>query len=522
MNKNKRLYPWQEECLSCWESAGYHGIISVVTGAGKTYFALNAAKHLITHETMPLRVRIVVPTISLAYQWRKAILEMYGNSIRIGLYFGEIHSAPSLPWMIYVINSARYALSRHVLQDMKEKNMTLLIADECHRYGSKENRKIFDFLKHTGYSPNLYASIGLSATPECGYLEDVLIPSLGSIIYTYSLDRAALERIVSEFSISKISLSFTSDEQTQYERLTRLIILLMKDVVKNHPELDGLSQTALFHSLRHFPKSAGVKTPEQKLMDLINRRRHLCYLAEARGTCVVDLIRELPTDGRILIFCEMIEQADFLTSLFREEGIMKVGRYHSEMTQESRKMTLERYRDHEIRILICCTALDEGLDVPDTAYGIVVSCSSAIRQRVQRLGRILRKSDGKNLAGLYYLYLDKTMEDPVYIEEISKNHPSCNMKYLTGERNLICPAYLELADKLLSAYKRQGRTQKQLELLRKNLLTGHIRNDWLMPADKLRELASRAPKQSLKNYWIVMEKMARLRDEMHEKDKKNL
>ena len=86
------------------------------------------------------------------------------------------------------------------------------------------------------------------------------------------------------------------------------------------------------------------------------------------------------------------------------------------MTAEARKLTLDRYRDHEIRILICCTALDEGLDVPDTGYAVVVSGNSTLRQRVQRLGRILRRSENKRLAGLYYLYLDRTMEDPVYLE----------------------------------------------------------------------------------------------------------
>lgn len=50
--------------------------------------------------------------------------------------------------MIYVINSARYTLSRHILRDINMGYAVLLIADECHHYASAENRKIFEFLPY--------------------------------------------------------------------------------------------------------------------------------------------------------------------------------------------------------------------------------------------------------------------------------------------------------------------------------------------------------------------------------------
>lgn len=508
MSGDKMLFPWQQECLERWEHAERHGIISVVTGAGKTFFALNAAKQMLVRDPDSLHVRIVVPTISLAYQWRSAILETMGNNARIGFFFGEVRSSVSLPWMIYVINSARYALSRHVLEDMENRTGVLLIADECHRYGSKENRKIFDFMKDRKFRPELYFSIGLSATPECRHLEDVLIPALGSVIYTYTLGRAVREKTISEFSVSQIRVSFNAEEQLQYMRLTRLIIVMMRNLRKKYPEWSRLSQAALFQRIREAAAKEGKQSPEQKLLDLTDQRRILCFLAEARASCVVDLVRNLPEDGRILVFCEMIEQANLLTALFREEGILKVGRCHSGMTAKARKTTLERYRDHEIRILVCCTALDEGLDVPDTAYGIVVSCSSVSRQRIQRLGRILRKSENKHLAGLYYLYLDRTVEDPVYIDEISRNHPVCNIHYLAQERCFMCPEYLELSDELLSC---TNGTPEQLQTLRKNLMAGHVRNDWLMMPETLRSLADGTQDRKEKNYWIAMEKIAQKR-----------
>lgn len=69
-----RLYDWQKSCLRSWKDNGFRGIAHVVTGAGKTVMALHAVRLLEKSCPFPIRVRIVVPTISLARQWRLAML----------------------------------------------------------------------------------------------------------------------------------------------------------------------------------------------------------------------------------------------------------------------------------------------------------------------------------------------------------------------------------------------------------------------------------------------------------------
>ena len=46
--------------------------------------------------------------------------------------------------------------------------------------------------------------------------------------------------------------------------------------------------------------------------------------------------------------------------------------------------------------------LNEGVDVPEANVAVVLSGSGSVREHVQRLGRILRKKDGKR-AILYEL-----------------------------------------------------------------------------------------------------------------------
>ncbi|PSO05107.1 hypothetical protein B9Q13_02860, partial [Candidatus Marsarchaeota G2 archaeon ECH_B_SAG-G16] len=45
--------------------------------------------------------------------------------------------------------------------------------------------------------------------------------------------------------------------------------------------------------------------------------------------------------------------------------------------------------------IVTSKVLDEGVDVPDASVGIILSGTGSKREYVQRLGRLLRKKDGK-------------------------------------------------------------------------------------------------------------------------------
>ncbi|MPM70703.1 hypothetical protein SDC9_117661 [bioreactor metagenome] len=53
--------------------------------------------------------------------------------------------------------------------------------------------------------------------------------------------------------------------------------------------------------------------------------------------------------------------------------------------------------------------LDEGIDVPEANVGIIASGTGSKRAYVQRLGRILRKKEGKE-ALLYEIIAEETTE----------------------------------------------------------------------------------------------------------------
>ena len=56
--------------------------------------------------------------------------------------------------------------------------------------------------------------------------------------------------------------------------------------------------------------------------------------------------------------------------------------------------------------------LDEGIDVPEDSLGIILSGSGSSREFVQRLGRLLRKKEGKGKAKLIELVSERLPRFP--------------------------------------------------------------------------------------------------------------
>lgn len=61
MHKKIKLRNWQSDAFLKWLDAKYHGIVSVVTGGGKTVFGLHCANYLL-EKNLIKSILIIVPT----------------------------------------------------------------------------------------------------------------------------------------------------------------------------------------------------------------------------------------------------------------------------------------------------------------------------------------------------------------------------------------------------------------------------------------------------------------------------
>lgn len=512
-----QLYPWQEECLTAWTGHGCRGIVNVVTGAGKTVMAVAAVSRLRDIAPKPLRVKIVVPTTSLFSQWRDSLLEYSGSPAisreEIGYYHGRRKDPVSRPYMIYMINSARYCLARHILADLKNGCSVLLIADECHHYTSKENSRIFEFLPYVDNTTGHYYSLGLSATPRTAGYESVLAPALGREIYRYTFTDAARQGIVTPFALFQIALSFTPDERKSYHDVSNRLSAVVNRLNQKCPSLKELRNNHFFAAL-----SAQTHSPDplianlaRNALNLTYRRRTLLCDAKSRLRCVCKLIEVLDPKTKIIIFGERTKQADQLYYHLARRYSNQVACCHSQSGEQARKNALERFRNGEIRILISCRSLDEGFNVPSATVGIVLSSTSGERQRLQRLGRVIRNHKDKEIAALYYLYLDKTNESPSFLEIHPGEVMLYNTSYSREDDGFSFPEYEEAAMQVLGQLQQTIPDETALMEIRKCLLQGMMRTDWLLGkvlGDEIWNRKIQAAKTTReRNYWICMRMM---------------
>ena len=147
------------------------------------------------------------------------------------------------------------------------------------------------------------------------------------------------------------------------------------------------------------------------------------------------------------------------------------------------------------------------MDIPDATVGIILSGTSAQRQRVQRLGRIIRKKEGKNRASLYYLHITGTSEEVCFLPEAGENR-LFELEYVPELQMFTHPRYDKRAARVLENMQRDGKSKEQMREARRCLRLGIVRSDWLRAPEELEEYIKKARYASEKNYWICMKKMA--------------
>jgi superfamily II DNA or RNA helicase len=506
--KNIVLHSWQTECLRQWFGSGCRGIAGVATGAGKTALALAAVCQL--SEALPsvsLKVKIIVPKIFLAGQWRDDIMRFIGvRRTEIGLCHGSSKETPGKPFTVYVLNTARRCASRHILRDVKDGDSIFLICDECHHFGSRENARVFDFLPFI--PQERYFALGLSATPRGENFEEAVTPAIGKEIYRYGLADASRDRITADYTTFNISVDFSPDEEEKFEMFTEKIKSLKFALIREYPPFRNIDGRVLVQELRRLskrPDKAGELA--FALLTLYLRRKETIYSARARLACAIELVRRLMPDYRIILFTERIKMADELYGALHKDYPGLICRYHSDMEPLAKMRALDSYRHGEKKAIVCCRALDEGLNVPETDAGIIVSASGSGRQRIQRLGRVIRRMDGTRPKRIYYLYIPGACEPPEILPD-GTGTAARYLRYDMAANSFKHPGYDEPASKVLETLAMSGASEPMLQNAKSQLDKGSVRGDFMFSEKTCLRYALEAQNRE-KDYWIAMLLMAR-------------
>ena len=346
-----------------------HGVMSVVTGGGKTVFAFLCMREFRKRHPDG-KVVILVPTMTLLDQWYVGLQhEFCVPSEDIACFSSQEKARRPRAVNVLVINTARRKVHEHLTD-----SETFLVVDECHRAGSPENAKALQ--------GQFAATLGLSATPHREYdngFEDYVVPALGPVVFEYTYTSARRDGVVTPFDLVNVQVTMLPHEQKQYDRFTRRASILLRRM--------------------RAEQSVGL---EEQMKRVLQMRAAISANAIMRLPVAARLVED-NRGARTIVFHERISSAQSLFETLRQRH-HSVCLYHSKIGPEVRRDNLRLFRRGVFDVLISCRALDEGMNVPETTVAIIASSTASSRQRIQRLGRVLRPVKDKDRALIYTLY----------------------------------------------------------------------------------------------------------------------
>jgi superfamily II DNA or RNA helicase len=205
-------------------------------------------------------------------------------------------------------------------------------------------------------------------------------------IYEYSLIEATSDNIISKFELINVEVPMTSIESDEYKKLTQRL-----GIAISQGDSDKIKRIAILRS--SVSKNAAARIPAA------------CALVEKN------------LGKRIVIFHEEIQAAEVIHRILQKRNILSTI-YHSKISPDLRRANLKMFRKGLVDVLVCIRALDEGIDIPEAEVAIIAAATNSKRQRVQRIGRVVRKHHDKEIASIYSIYATDSERD-ILVQEAS-------------------------------------------------------------------------------------------------------
>jgi superfamily II DNA or RNA helicase len=351
-----RLRDYQEKALGSWNDGGRRGVIVLPTGSGKTIIALKAIE-LVNQPSI-----VVVPTLDLVEQWRSRLENEF--KVEVGVYGGGDSRLGPLTVSTY---DSAYLRAAEI-----GNKFSFIVFDEVHHLAAEGYRLIAEMFS----SPY---RMGLTATYERDDMLHKELPRLtGGVVYRLKPE-SLTGRYLSEYTLHRISVELTEEEKRKYDEHWKTF----SDYLSSRK----IRITSPIEFQRFIMRTGRDKEARQALLAR-NQAVDIAFNSEAKVDALENILESNP-DDRILIFTQHNELVHRISKRFLIPYIT----YKTD--KEERREILERFKDGRFRAIVTSKVLDEGIDVPEASLGIIVSGTGSAREFIQRLGRLLRKSEGK-------------------------------------------------------------------------------------------------------------------------------
>jgi len=352
-----KLRPYQDEALNAWITAKGRGVVVLPTGAGKTVVAFGAISH-INAPTI-----IVVPTIDLMQQWITNLVREFG--VDVGAYGGGERDLKSITVSTYD--------SAYLRAEELGNKFMLVVFDEVHHLPAPSYSQIAEFF----VAPY---RLGLTATFAREDEGHKLLPRLlGNVIYELEPDDLVGTHL-SHYTLERMYVELTEDEQREYEEnRSRFTGYLRKRRIKLRNSRD----------FKRFIIRTGADPEARKALLARNRALEIALNSSSKMAALRSLLTNQP-ERKTLIFTHHNKLVHRISREFLIPAITH------QTPKDERSEILDRFRAGSYSRIVTSRILDEGIDVPDAALGVILSGTGSSREFIQRLGRLLRKKEGKS------------------------------------------------------------------------------------------------------------------------------
>jgi len=362
--------PYQTDALRAWSGASFRGVVVLPTGAGKT---------LVAHLAIDDRRRstlVVTPTLDLVRQWHDGLSATF--AAKIGVVGGGEYDLQPLTVTTYD--------SAYLHMENLGSRFGLVVFDECHHLPGESYALGARFC----LAP---FRLGLTATPERDDGRDPILADLvGPIVYRKDIIELT-GQYLSDYVTLRVTVDLSTEERSDYEDERAIYREFLSDNGISMASPSGFSDFIIRSS----------RTEEgRRAFAAYRRQRDIAFTAPAKLDYVEKLLHQHRHD-RSIVFTQDNATVYLLSRRFLIPAIT----HHTRVSERSE--ILRSFSRGEYSAIATSKVLNEGVDIPEANVAIVMSGSGSVREHVQRLGRILRKGEGKR-AILYELVTGGTSE----------------------------------------------------------------------------------------------------------------
>ena len=384
----------QREAVDEWINKKGKGSIIYSTGTGKTEIAFECARKIASllleqNPQIVFNILFLVPRIVLIEQNIKRLTKYGIKKEKIGVYYGEKKDIKEITFSTYQSIIKNFDL-------IKQSDMIIL--DEMHMVSetAKKLSRIFDVLQA---NPDKLI-LGLTATineddPRYSKIMNLIPP-----IKKYMIKEAVNDGRLSEPKIILKPVKMNLEERKIYEETSNTIREISLKLKSSNPLV-----------ISKLLKTGGPRARLAKLwFESVYKRKKLLTETRSKLTESVNIVKNHPTE-KIMIFSETIESIDKISEILKKNKIPSQVIHNKVKTKE--RQDILNVWGKNFFVLLSVHTLEIGFDIPSVGIAIIISNTKNIHQLVQRIGRVIRKTDEKIQSLIYVVYVDNTKDKDI-------------------------------------------------------------------------------------------------------------